>query len=281
MQGQPNSVSKGETMFMSPKFSLKKDQIDWNSNALFYGKDMNFPYQKLFDTIIWRNYSPAGLLGQSRFCLEIGCGTGQFGRFFSEYVGVDFSKRMVEIALKQFREKNYICCSSNFLPFKDDGIKVVVANNVLHHFVAQGTLTESLKEIYRVCSPDGYFCFTDRLDNFLNNVLVRTFIALKLLAIRLFGYFSSCGTSNEPLFRNEHVKCVLTAFDLVAASSWRTIPTWIMTVASHVVHYVFGQEIAFSFQRISMPLINMFEKASHQKFCTETSVVTRPRKLTI
>ena len=49
MQGQPNSVSKGETMFMSPKFSLKKDQIDWNSNALFYGKDMNFPYQKLFD----------------------------------------------------------------------------------------------------------------------------------------------------------------------------------------------------------------------------------------
>jgi len=64
--------------------------------------------------------------------IDIGCGYGRFSKHFKDYLGVDFSDQMLNLALKENPDKKYaqlMCCEE--LPQRAD---IVFEVNCLHSF---------------------------------------------------------------------------------------------------------------------------------------------------
>jgi len=73
---------------------------------------------------------------QGKKLLEIGCGTGHWGRFFSdcgfEVTGIDISERMVKIAKnKNITNASFQIADGHSLPFADNSFDVTVAITTL------------------------------------------------------------------------------------------------------------------------------------------------------
>ena len=86
-------------------------------------------YDRLEKKAIGR-YLPKNFNGKK--LLEVGCGTGHWSQFFSEYgfevTGVDISERMMSIALeKELRNTSFYIADGHFLPFKDSVFDVAAA----------------------------------------------------------------------------------------------------------------------------------------------------------
>ena len=83
--------------------------------------------------------------------LEVGCGTGHWSRFFSEYgfevIGVDISERMVNIVKsKNISDASFQLADGHSLPFPDETFDVTAAITTLE-FVrdAEGVLREMVR----------------------------------------------------------------------------------------------------------------------------------------
>jgi ubiquinone/menaquinone biosynthesis C-methylase UbiE len=79
-------------------------------------------------------YLPPGAKGKK--LLEVGCGTGHWSRFFSEYgfevIGVDISERMVNIVKsKNISDASFQLADGHSLPFADDTFDVTAAITTL------------------------------------------------------------------------------------------------------------------------------------------------------
>jgi len=92
------------------------------------------------------NFLPAEAKGKK--LLDVGCGTGHWSRFFSEYgfdvTGVDISERMIKIAQgKNIANASFQIADGHFLPFADDSFDVTAAITTLE-FVrdADAVMTE-------------------------------------------------------------------------------------------------------------------------------------------
>jgi len=79
------------------------------------------------------------------FLLDIGCGIGIAKEFFPNSIGIDHN----------FSLLNDVCCSGEYLPFKDKSFDSVICVTVLHHIK---DLDKTLKEIRRVGKD--YFAFS-------------------------------------------------------------------------------------------------------------------------
>jgi ubiquinone/menaquinone biosynthesis C-methylase UbiE len=97
--------------------------------------------------------------------LDFGCGDGVYAQEFLnrgavEVVGIDESRKMIEIANKKYgslKSVKFQVADGNNLPFDDDTFDVVFANFVLHHFV------DALKpfgEIFRVLKKNAHLIAT-------------------------------------------------------------------------------------------------------------------------
>ena len=102
------------------------------------------------------HYLPPSAKGKK--LLEVGCGTGHWSRFFSEYgfevTGVDISERMIDIAKsKNIPSASFRVADSHFLPFADETFDVTAAITTLE-FVrdAEGVLREMVR---CTCKPGG------------------------------------------------------------------------------------------------------------------------------
>ena len=95
---------------------------------------------------------------QGEKLLEVGCGTGYWGRFFSDcgfaVTGVDVSERMIKIAQnKNITNASFQIADGYSLPFADNSFDVTVAITTLE-FVGNAELV--LQEMVRcTCKPSG------------------------------------------------------------------------------------------------------------------------------
>ncbi len=96
---------------------------------------------------------------QNNYFLDIGCGTGnllKFGKdYFKNAIGIDCSKKMLEIA----RKKGYevIQADATALPFRPNTFNVISAFSVLHHVYNYNKI---LKETDKILRSKG-FLYTD------------------------------------------------------------------------------------------------------------------------
>ncbi len=97
--------------------------------------------------------------------LDFGCGNGRLAKFlggnFSEYVGVDISQKLIEIAQKNNRQFGprvrffKMDPLSEKLPLKENYFDVIFSIAVFHHFPSTEYRLQRAKELYRALRPGG------------------------------------------------------------------------------------------------------------------------------
>lgn len=131
----------------------------WNSGYTEYG-DMNRKY--VIDPAIFR------LIGSVKdlSILDAGCGNGYLCRLLAKkgakMVGLDLSKRFIEIAEKKEKEahlgiKYYIGTLSNLPMFQNETFDMVISNLAL---MDVHDLEKGVKELYRVLKKNGELIFS-------------------------------------------------------------------------------------------------------------------------
>lgn len=94
--------------------------------------------------------------------LDLGCGNGRFypNMRKSEYIGVDNSEKLIELAKKNYPDADFRIASAFKLPFEDGSFDKVVSVAVLHHIPSEEKREEFVKEIKRVLKNDGILILT-------------------------------------------------------------------------------------------------------------------------
>ena len=92
-------------------------------------------------------------------CLDLGCGIGQFSKWFMENGYEVISSDISKIALEKVKEFNSNVVNVDLrekLPFDDNKFDVVFANLSIHYFSDSDT-KELMNEIKRILKKDGLF----------------------------------------------------------------------------------------------------------------------------
>ena len=92
-------------------------------------------------------------------CLDLGCGIGQFSKWFIENGYEVISSDISKIALEKVKEFNSNVVNVDMrekLPFEDNKFDVVFANLSIHYFSDSDT-KELMNEIKRILKKDGLF----------------------------------------------------------------------------------------------------------------------------
>ena len=92
-------------------------------------------------------------------CLDLGCGIGQYSKWFMDHGYEVVSSDISAIALEKVKEFNKSVVNADMrekLPFEDNTFDIVFANLSIHYF--SDSVTKSLmKEIKRILKKDGLF----------------------------------------------------------------------------------------------------------------------------
>lgn len=101
------------------------------------------------DVTVFQKYAKVG----DRI-LDYGCGNGRILELFNDekfnYVGVDFSQRLLDNAKEKFPHGNFIKMDDFSVPFSDKSFDLVFCLAVLHHIPSVEMRLEVLNEIHRV-----------------------------------------------------------------------------------------------------------------------------------
>lgn len=102
--------------------------------------------------------------------LDIGCGNGRLYELLKdkqiEYIGIDNSQKLIEIAKKRFQvpssklQVKFLVTDALDLPFKENEFDAVFMIAVLPHIPLKELQIKVLKEAWRVLKIDGYFFIT-------------------------------------------------------------------------------------------------------------------------
>jgi len=136
----------------------KPTRFDFNSVADTYDKWYETPEGAMYDHLEKKAISKYLLRNiQGGKLLEIGCGTGHWSQFFSEFgfevTGVDVSERMINIAQsKGIPNTSFEIADGHFLPFKN-GVFDVTAAIVTLEFVRDAELV--VREMVRCTRRSG------------------------------------------------------------------------------------------------------------------------------
>ncbi|MFC1789469.1 class I SAM-dependent methyltransferase [Patescibacteria group bacterium] len=126
--------------------------------------------------------------------LDLGCGNGRFSEVLvyknAEYVGMDNSEKLIEIAQKRYPQTKFIMSSVFNLPFSDNYFDKIFSFATLHHIPSKELREQFFKETKRVLKPGGSFVLTVWDLNPLRMLLIgkteRTVKFLKYLILKLF-----------------------------------------------------------------------------------------------
>jgi len=96
--------------------------------------------------------------------LDLGCGNGRFYQFFSDknvdYIGVDNSEKLIEIAKKRYPWGKFQVADALNLPFPDNFFDKILSIAILHHIPSSEYRIKFLNEIKRVLKPGGTLMLT-------------------------------------------------------------------------------------------------------------------------
>lgn len=105
--------------------------------------------------------------------LDLGCGDGlnilllnRMG--IKKVVGVDISKKLLEMAKENNPKTKFYVGSAESLPFKDSTFSVVLIDSVLHHLMKYD---KPIREIRRVLKKGGKLCFMEPHKSFIRSLI--------------------------------------------------------------------------------------------------------------
>jgi ubiquinone/menaquinone biosynthesis C-methylase UbiE len=123
---------------------------------------------------VWLRGRRLGMFGlqPSDRILDLGCGDGLDMQILKEkgynnIMGVDISPTLVKLATVNNPGVRVVRASADKLPFKNGCFDVVVADSMVYHLAGN---TTAIREIRRVLTPTGRFCFIDMHASWLRTV---------------------------------------------------------------------------------------------------------------
>jgi tRNA (uracil-5-)-methyltransferase TRM9 len=109
---------------------------------------------------VWEEFKPpAEYAKDGDKVLDLGCGNGRFIELFRnrniDYIGIDISQKMIEIARQKFPDGNFQIFDGLAIPFPDNYFDVIFCIAVLHHIPGSQLRQEFLTEARRVLKQGG------------------------------------------------------------------------------------------------------------------------------
>jgi len=89
--------------------------------------------------------------------LDVACGTARMA-FLENYIGLDFSKEMINKAMELNPNKTFILGDATKLPFKDNSFDTILAFRLFMH-LGEDNWRRAFDEMYRVCKKGGRLIF--------------------------------------------------------------------------------------------------------------------------
>lgn len=100
--------------------------------------------------------------------LDIGVGTGRttlhFANLVKKYIGIDYSKELIDICKKRFSNLNFkVCDARNMEIFENNSFDFILFSYNGLDCVSHEDRLKILYEIIRICKNEGYFCFSTHI----------------------------------------------------------------------------------------------------------------------
>ncbi len=119
--------------------------------------------------------------------LDSGCGNGRYYPLFKEkqveYIGIDSSKKLIELTKERYPEADFRVEDALKLSFNDNYFNAVYSIAVLHHIPSKELRLQFLNEAKRVLKPGGLLILT--VWNF--HQIKELFLLVKYTLLKLIG----------------------------------------------------------------------------------------------
>lgn len=137
-------------------------------------RKVNLDYDKITPSQQKAYYSYSKKYIKNKKVLDVGCWTGRYTSFASNYAkkvfGIDPSHEAIDYARKKIPKASFFVGTVESLPFKDNFFDVVVFLAVIEH-IPKGTELQALIEINRVLKKGGYLILDTANSNILSILL--------------------------------------------------------------------------------------------------------------
>lgn len=133
------------------KYLLNRTQKDYNRIASHFSNTR---------TYVWEDLKPlTRFVNAGDKILDLGCGNGRLLGFFKnkdvEYIGIDNSDKIIEIARTKYPGVKFQIASALNLPFEDDYFDKIFSIAVFHHIPSKKFRIKFLQQAKRVLKPNG------------------------------------------------------------------------------------------------------------------------------
>ncbi|MFC1630003.1 class I SAM-dependent methyltransferase [Patescibacteria group bacterium] len=136
------------------QYLLQKTKDDYTAIADHFSRTRSFVWD---DLKVFEKYITSG-----EKVLDLGCGNGRLSEIYkgTEYVGVDNSEKLIQIAKQKYPDNEFLVADAFQLPFPDNYFDKVFSIAVLHHIPSKELRLQFLKEVKRILKPKGLLIFT-------------------------------------------------------------------------------------------------------------------------
>ncbi len=137
------------------KYLLEKTTKDYDLIAQDYARTRGF---------FWDIKELSEYVLPGKKILDLGCGNGRLFEIFKnidvDYIGVDASEKLIEIAKQKYPKLKFQTADALNLPFPNQYFDKVFSIRVFHHFPSKEFRAQFLQEVKRVLKPKGILILT-------------------------------------------------------------------------------------------------------------------------
>jgi len=138
------------------EYLLKKTKEDYDLIAEEFSQTRGFLWEEL------KKFKD--LVKNGEKVLDLGCGNGRLLELLQdkkiEYVGVDNSQKIIEIAKEKHPNFQFLVADALSLPFLENSFDKVFSISVFHHIPSEEFRLKFLEEIKRILKPKGVLILT-------------------------------------------------------------------------------------------------------------------------
>lgn len=160
------------------KYLLEKTRKDYNLIAEDFSRTRYSIWPELY--ILGKHVK------KGEKVLDLGCGNGRLFELFQDknidYIGVDNSEKLIELAKKKYPEGKFQVGDALNLAFANNFFDKVYSVAVLHHIPSKELKIQFLKSVKRILKPGGVLILTVwKFHQFKEYYLILKYTLLKLI----------------------------------------------------------------------------------------------------